>query len=216
MATAPKPVTTETSDFSSALKTPSCRGYISTAPCVSEVRNGAAISIPGGTSSPKAWVAGSMATLMGSPAATARLARSAANCNPRRSCRARTEAASCGDSAATARRLNRSLPAAGCRPGGCATAPEAGQPRPQPPPSTPARNEGLRDFSQNLGAPVFLARNLGQAAGLEQAAQLSRQDGGFGGQVVVEEIGIGAVQKRPPRRSTSLPTTRGAAMMDRA
>ncbi len=55
--------------------------------------------------------------------------------------------------------------------------------------------DSLRDLSQNLGAPVFLPGNLGEAAGLEQAAQLSRQDGGFGGQVGVEEVGIGTMQK---------------------
>ena len=53
----------------------------------------------------------------------------------------------------------------------------------------------LRDLSQNLGSPVFLARNLGKAAGFEQTAQLSRQNGGLGRQVGVEEVGIRAMQK---------------------
>ena len=75
--------------------------------------------------------------------------------------------------------------------------------------------DGLRDLSQNLGAPVFLPGNLGEAAGLEQAAQLSRQDGGLGGQVGVEEIGIGTMQK-DGRADGSWLTTSGAAMMERA
>ena len=61
--------------------------------------------------------------------------------------------------------------------------------------------ESLRDLGQNLGSPVFLARNLGEAAGFEQAAQLSGKNGGLGRQVRIEEVRVRTMQeyRRPDR-----------------
>ncbi len=53
----------------------------------------------------------------------------------------------------------------------------------------------LRHLRQNLGATAFLAGDLGEAAGFQEAAQLSGEDSGFCGQVFVEEIGVGAMDK---------------------
>ena len=94
IATEPNPATAEITDFSSVLNAPSWRGYTRMAPSVWDVRKGAAISIPVGTRLPSACVAESIGTATGSPAPTARDARSAANCNPLRSCLARADAAS--------------------------------------------------------------------------------------------------------------------------
>jgi hypothetical protein len=57
------------------------------------------------------------------------------------------------------------------------------------------RMQGVCNLSQNFGPAVFFARDLGQAAGFQQAAQLSRQDGGFRSQIVIEEMRVGVVQK---------------------
>ena len=56
--------------------------------------------------------------------------------------------------------------------------------------------QSVGDLGQNFGAAMLLARGLAQPGGFEQTAQLTGQDGGFGGEVVVKEILIGIMQKR--------------------
>ena len=52
------------------------------------------------------------------------------------------------------------------------------------------------DLGQDFGAAVLFARGFAKPRRLQQAAQLSGQDGGLGGQVVVEELFFGIMQER--------------------
>ena len=50
-------------------------------------------------------------------------------------------------------------------------------------------------FSEDFGTTLFLARNVAETHGLEQATELSGQNRGFRGQVIVEEVRIGIVDE---------------------
>ncbi len=121
-----------------------------------EVRNGAAISMPAGTKSARAWVAGSIATAIGSPAATARLARSAANCTP--SARA-GRAPSCQLWRLGETRLLKtsSVPQKNAHQPGAQQNSQAVGKRLHHSRGIRHGVQGLRDFSQDLCAAMFLA-----------------------------------------------------------
>ena len=148
---------------------------------------------------------------MGSPAATARAARSAANCSPLRSKRARAEAASCGDSAATASQPHSSLPRAGkCTPTGFAsrTRRRSAKAWATKEASGTACSESLAaSLGQNLGAVLF-ARDWVGRLGFQQTAQLPSKDRRLGGQVVVEVIRFrDSAGRRRPRLLHLKPST---------
>ena len=55
--------------------------------------------------------------------------------------------------------------------------------------------QGVRNISQDFGAAVLLARSLAEPGGFQQTAQLSGQNSGFGGKVLIKKFFIGIMQK---------------------
>src|SRR6478609_8795493 len=51
-------------------------------------------------------------------------------------------------------------------------------------------------FGEDFGTTLFLARNIAETHGLEQATELSGQNRCFRGHVIVEEVRIGIVDER--------------------
>ena len=56
--------------------------------------------------------------------------------------------------------------------------------------------QGGGDLGQDLGPAVLLARSFAEPGCFQQAAELSRQDGGLGGEIVIKESFFGIMQKR--------------------
>jgi len=56
--------------------------------------------------------------------------------------------------------------------------------------------QGVGNLRQDFGAPMLFARSLAEPRRFQQAAQLSGEDGGFGGEVFIKKSFIGIMQKR--------------------
>ena len=69
------------------------------------------------------------------------------------------------------------------------------------------------DLGQDFGAAVLLARDFAEPGGFQQAAQLPRENGRFGGEVFIKESSSESCRK-VAAPMTSSKTTRGAAMRE--
>jgi hypothetical protein len=112
-----------------------------------------------------------MATLIGSPAAMARFARSEAKWRSLRSYRERTETAAAGFSVATV---------------GDGVGENS---------EICVRVQALRDFGQDSGTPLFLASAFRETHGFEKTAELRREDACLRGVVTREKITVSIVQE---------------------
>ena len=167
-----------------------------------EVRKGAAINMSGRNQIAQRMHIAADGEVIGSPAATARCARSAAKRMVWRSWRARAGIGQLRSLSGDRAQLERSF----------AAQQDTDQARAQQQAEAVGQGfdhggnvgrsvQGLGHVRQDFGAAVLLARGLAQPGGLQQAAQLAGQNRGFGRQIFVEKVRRRNRAGTSPRRS---------------